>query len=338
MTLQKAMRIRAELKKEISYKGALVLLCLGIIALGLFTVFFGDILVPVLCALLAVLFTFENKERRVLSYAISALLLISNLAAILFIDTFCSFFGFCAVVFAILIYLFFSRGVEKADCVAVLTAVGTFFVIINFVYFAMNFTGNYTLGAVSEFVSLLRVAFEKIMNESLAMMIASVPESEAQLSQILSQIGVIFDSFKMISLSFAVIIGFVLSGVALKFYSFLVFKMSDLGASVFNWKFKTSRVFAYFYIILSVLSVFTMSADSVVSVAVANLYNIFMVVFAYLGFNFAVQLLSTRRSKAFAYFIIVLALLMFSSFAIEILSLMGVFFTITDRGHIGEDA
>jgi hypothetical protein len=81
-----------------------------------------------------------------------------------------------------------------------------------------------------------------------------------------------------------------------------------------------------------------MSADSVVSVAVANLYNIFMVVFAYLGFNFAVQLLSTRRSKAFAYFIIVLALLMFSSFAIEILSLMGVFFTITDRGHIGEDA
>lgn len=330
--------MKAELKKEISYNSAVVLLCMGIIALGIFTVFFGDVLVPVLCALLAVLFTFENKERRVLSYVISALLLIANLAALLFINSFCSFFGFCAVVFAVIIYSLFTRGIEKADCVAVLTTVGAFFVAINFVYFAMTFTGNYTLGAVSEFVSLLRVAFENIMNESLAMMIASVPESEAQLSQIFSQVGVIFESFKMISLSFAVIIGFVLSGVALKLYSFLVYKMSDLGTSVFNWKFKTPRVFGYFYIILSVVSVFMMSATSVVAVAVANLYNIFMVVYAYLGFNFAVQLLSTRRSKVFAYFIVVLALLMFSSLAIEILSLMGVFYTITDRSQIGEDA
>lgn len=330
--------MKPELKKEIPYKGAMILLCLGIIALGIFTVFFGDILVPVLCAFLAVLFTLENKERRVLSYVVSAVLLISNLAALLFIDSFCSFFGFCVVIFAYIIYLSFTRGVEKADCVTILTAIGAFFVVATFVYYAMVFTENYTLGAVSEFVSLLRVAFEKIMNESIAMMIASMPESEAQLTPVLSQITVIFDSFKLISISFAAIIGFVLSGIALKFYSFLVFKMSDAGASVFRWKFKTPRIFGYFYIILSLVSVFTISSDSLVAVAVANLYNIFMVIYAYLGFNFAVRLLSTRRSKAFAYFLVVLAILLFSSFAIEILSLMGVFFTITDKGRIGEES
>ena len=329
--------MKAELKKETSYNLVIALFCALSIALGVFTLFFGDVLSPVICALLSLLFTFERKEKRILSCVVSSALIIMNIAGLFLFDGFCSFFGFFAVLFGVITYLFFTRGIGKTDCVVALTSVGTVFVALAFVYFAMSFTGNYTLSAISEFVLLLRTAFEKIMSESLASMIATMPEAEEQLSEMLSRVGVIFDSLKVASLSFAVIIGFISCGISLKLYSFIVYKISDIGEKVFSWKFKTSRIFAYFYIALSLATIFMTSSASVFSVATANLYNIFMVVYAYLGFNFAVYLLSFRRSKAFSFFVIIIAILLFTTFAIEILSFMGVLYTINDRGHNGEE-
>ena len=321
--------MKTELRENLSYKKIISLLCLGIAIVGAFAVIFGDILIPVLSALLATLFTLEKKEKKLLSFIFLTFIILSNIAALLVVEGFASFFGFFSVALALIIHLFFTKGIGKTDCVVATTCVGVAFIVLSFVYFSMRFTGNYTLSAIPEFVSLLRVAFDRLMNESLTAMLASVPNSEEQLSNMLSQIGTIFDSIKMVSFSFAVILGFAVSGVALKIYTFLIFKMSDVGLAVFDWKFKTSRIFAYFYLVLSIVSVFTLSSNSLVHVAVVNLYNIFMVVYAYFGFNLALYLISARRSKVFAFLILVIAVLAFSSLAIEILSLMGVFYIIT---------
>jgi hypothetical protein len=301
-------------------------------------VLFGDFVIPVISAILAALFTFENSHKRFLSYFVSLVLVVLNIAALVFVDGYCSFFGFFAVLFAAIIYISFTHGVSKADCVFALTAAGSILVALTFVYFAMTFTNNYTLSAVADFVALFREAFVRFMDESVNSVIAAMPESKEQLSALISNAGTVFDSFKMTSPSFAVMVGFVLCGVALKIYSFLVFKMSDLGHSVFDWKFKTSKIFAYFYVVLSLVSIFTLSASSIFSVAVTNLYNIFTVVYAYFGFNLAVNLLSARRSKGFAFILLIIAILALSSFAIEILSLMGVFYCITDNKRQGDKA
>ena len=74
------------------------------------------------------------------------------------------------------------------------------------------------------------------------------------------------------------------------------------------------------------------------AVTVLNLYNIFMVVYAYFGFNYATYLLSLRRSRGFAYTVLIIAILVFSSLAVEILSLMGAFYAITDRKYSDENS
>ena len=330
--------MKAEIKKELSYKLTMFLLSAGVLASGVFSILFGDILIPLTAAMLASVFTLERKGRRVLSYIIPIFLVLMNVFSLLFFDGFTSFFGIFAVAFGVIISLFYSRGMSKSSCVFALTCTCALFTVLSFIYFAMAVTNNYTFSAVAEFVSLLRGALDQILKESMEAMLAYMPDSGEQIAEIFSQMGMVFDSFKLVALSFVVILGFVISGVALKFYSFFLFKLSDRGASVFDWKFRLSRIFAYFYIIISLISVFMLSLNNLMAVTVLNLYNIFMVVYAYFGFNYATYLLSLRRSRGFAYTVLIIAILVFSSLAVEILSLMGAFYAITDRKYSDENS
>ena len=67
--------------------------------------------------------------------------------------------------------------------------------------------------------------------------------------------------------------------------------------------------------------------DSVLVVAIVNLYNIFMVVFAYVGCNYALHFVSQMRKKGLARFILIAFLVMANAVAIQILSFVGVFIT-----------
>ena len=325
--------MKLNLKEESSYSKITLLLAFLAVVCSALAIFAGSIMLPIISALLAALFSFEHKGKMIISYACSFIVIALNVVFLVVVEDFCSFFGVFAVLSALAIHLFFTNNLSKADCATLLTVLGAAFVVSSFVYFAMSFTDNYSFSAISEFFLLLRSAFDNFINEAFSSVIAATPGSEEQISAMILQMGLLFDSMKVLSISFAVIAGFAMGGVALKLYSFLVLKLCDKGAFVLKWRFNMSNVFAYFYIFLSFVSIFMISTSSVIGVAVANLYNIFMFVFAYFGFNFAVSLLSARRSYGFAFAMVLIAIFIFSSFAIEILSFMGAFRVIWENKH-----
>ncbi|MBQ8414510.1 MAG: hypothetical protein IJX58_04605, partial [Clostridia bacterium] len=90
-------------------------------------------------------------------------------------------------------------------------------------------------------------------------------------------------------------------------------------------------VYAYFYILLVILSLFATNADSIFAVSVLNLYNIFMVVFAYVGFTVSLDTLKNRMKPVTATLVLIAVLLIFASFAAQILAAFGVLYSIRNE-------
>ena len=80
--------------------------------------------------------------------------------------------------------------------------------------------------------------------------------------------------------------------------------------------------------VLSFAIIFINSFDNFYFVAVYNLYNIFMVLFAYIGFKALVYLLNKKFNKAISILMIIGALVTFTSLASQLLALVGVIYTI----------
>lgn len=95
-----------------------------------------------------------------------------------------------------------------------------------------------------------------------------------------------------------------------------------------RWSFATPVLFAYFYGVVFLLSIFIVG-DSVFALAVGNLQLFFMCMYAYVGFKY-LRFVSrrTRRRHPMTIVIIVLFFLM-PSVAIQLLSLEGVIAVIT---------
>ena len=73
---------------------------------------------------------------------------------------------------------------------------------------------------------------------------------------------------------------------------------------------------------------FISSIDSALAIAAFNLYYIFMVIYAYIGFNVLLEILKRRYSTIVSILMLAFALLIFSSLAIQLIAVVGVIFTI----------
>jgi hypothetical protein len=69
-------------------------------------------------------------------------------------------------------------------------------------------------------------------------------------------------------------------------------------------------------------------SNGVLGIAVGNLYNIFMVVYAYVGFNYAVAVLSIKFKPTTSIIILLVITLLAMSMALGLLAMFGVLFTI----------
>ena len=125
------------------------------------------------------------------------------------------------------------------------------------------------------------------------------------------------------------VISFFISGVALKTFTSCLRKISDKDSRIFTWEFSTNSFLAYFYIILAIVNLFTGSSDSTFAFVVSSLSMILMFVYAYLGMKFINSFLREKIGKTPSLIVIGIALLVFSSFALTLLSYIGVYYTIT---------
>ncbi len=314
--------MKTQLKKTLSNKKTPLIFALLCFLSGIVCCLFGELTLPLPIAFLAVLYLFDNSKKHSLSIVSSVLIVAINIVGLL-LGINLSAFGPASVVLAFSIFYSFTKKQQKSDAAFVMTIVCAAFSLISYILIAMRVQGVYTFDAVIEFyttiASMLRENFVSLMLEAYTIAGISVtPEALVQL----------FDAQLNMVISYLLIGAFFVIGVSFKLFGLIVGRCVEDKGEISSWRFFTTNVYAYFYIILMIVCMFIPALDGIIPVVVINLYNLFLVVYAYVGFNFAFAMLTKKFNPFVSFIILIGAILVLASVAIQLLSALGVMFTI----------
>ena len=232
-------------------------------------------------------------------------------------------FAPASIILAFAIYFAYTNKQSKSDTAFLMAVICGIFTFASYIFLAMIYQNDYSIeGAISFYTNLISNFRDYFVNFMLEAYTSSGIEVTAEL------LTELFDSQINMIISYIIIAGLLTVGLSFKLFGYILGKWSEQKEEIKTWKFKTSNAVAYFYLILVFASIFIMSSTDILSVVVYNLYNIFLIVYAYVGFNVVKDMLTKKLSPLFASFIIIGALIAFSSLAIQILAVSGVFYTI----------
>ena len=320
--------MKTELKQSYSNKKTPLVLSLLCVVFGAICGLLGELLLPLPIAFLAALYLFDNSNRHTFSIVTSAIIVIINIVGLLFKISL-SAFGPASIILAFLIYYAFSRKQSKSDASFLMTIICAAFSVVGYLLIAMNLQGEYTIDAALEFYTklsdMLKESFTELMLEAY---------KTAGIEITVEAVAKVYDTQISLIISYLLIIAFFIVGVSFKIFGLIVKKCTEDDREISSWRFFTSNVFAYFYVILVFISMFVINVDSVVAVAVLNLYYVFMAVYAYVGFNVAMAMLTKKMRPFVSFLLLALAVLVFSSIAFQILAVLGVLFTIRKNNEL----
>ncbi len=316
--------MKYNLRINISQKKAVFGLGGFALVFGVLTSLLGEIFMPLFIGVYSALLLFDKNSKRSISVAVGVLSVLAAVLLGIYIPTVMIF----SVLMSFLIYFMFIKEKSKGECVGYCIAVCSLMLITAFCVYAFISEGSFSFEAITDFCSKIYDQVKNSLTEYFAQMASRLP-AESQAVVITEQeIGSIIDSVILTLPSFIVVISFIIVGISLKIFSSVSSRMIDKPEKVFNWRFSTGNLFAYFYIALLVLSFFADTSDAF-GIVVSNLYTVFLVIYAYIGFNVARAMFMQRKSAAFSTFILIVLVLLLSNLAISLLSFLGVFFTIT---------
>lgn len=315
------------MKNTISNQKTLLIISILSILSGALCTLANDVLLFLPIAFLSSLFYFDKSDKKMYSIVVSAILFAINGVGIAIGITYC-LFAPASVIIALLMSYAFANKESKSDTAFLMTVICSVFTFLSYILLAMILKNDYSFDAAIAFyndvISKLKDIF---VNGMLEVYTQAGFEITADL------LGQLFDSQLNMIFSYIFIAGFLIVGLSFKLFGFILKKCLDDKTEILSWRFKTSSLFAYFYLILVFLSMFLVSSTDILSVVVFNLYNIFLVIYAYVGFNVIKDMLGNRLRPIFAIFLLLLALMVFSSLAVQILAVYGVLYTIrTNRG------
>ena len=324
--------MKTELKNSLSKKKTLIIISLICLLSGVLCIVFGQLLLPLTIATLACIFVFENETKRYFGYTLSFLLIAINVAA-LTLKLSVSFFSVQVIIIAALIALSFLKQSSKAETAFLATVISSILIVASAVFLAMTETGVYTIDSVIEFYKELFESLREVFSVT-AFRIYGDAFVAAGVKVSVEDFGLIFDSVLGTLISFIVIFAFGVVGLSFKIFSLIAVRIAKNTVPLYKWRFMTTNVFAYFYVVLVFLSIFVPATDSVFALSINNMYNILMAIYAYVGFNVAVSILSAKMKPVFAILVVIASLLALFSFALSVLSLLGVMFTIRKNAEI----
>lgn len=319
--------MKTEIKSSFSTKKTLLILSFLCLLFGVACAFWGDVLLSPLVAILASVYLFDTTGRRIYSTVVSALLLIINVAAFL-LDIYAGFFGLAAIALALILCIAYVKGSSKADSAYLMTIVTTVFSVFGLLLLAMVIQEEFTFDAAVKFYTDLSAEFRLIFVEKLYELYTA---SGIEVTQDL--LGSIYDSQLKMIVSYMIIGGFVTTGLAMKIFGGIVKKYSAVEEDIVKWRFMPTKLYAYGYIAAGLLSIFLTEAD-VISVSAYNLYYIFLAIFAYVGFNFVLAILARRMRPVMALLLLIGVSLVFSSFALQLMAVLGVMFVLRNGYNV----
>lgn len=322
--------MKTELRNSLSANKTLLILSLICLLLGALSCVAGEIMIPLLAGVLSALYLFDTKSKRIFSILVSVALIALNIASVLFKYAI-SLFAPTAIILSLILCSAFTKGQSKSDAAYVMSIISAALGVVGYLLFAMIEQGVYTLDAAMDYyvelIDSIRLIFVDSMVEIYAT--SGIEVTEEIVTAVFNQ------QINMI-ISYLLIGGFVISGISMKIFGAIVGLCAEDKTHIKEWRFTATRVYAYFYVILVILSLFASSADSIFAISVFNLYNIFMVIFAYVGFKVAHDLLKKRMKPFLSVVVLLGALLLFSSFAAQLLAALGVLYAMRrDEGIAG---
>ncbi len=328
--------MRTEYKERDAYKSSIIFLTSFAVLFAVVSIFVSDVFVPVSAAFLSVLFLSERRGVRKFSMLSAALLLILNLGSFLLAHftnlTVYGISGIQIIFMAFLLFLMFGKNRPKSETVFVLIAACALCYAVSLWFFAADMTGSFSIGGAIEFYKEFIYALKETFVESVNSITSQMPEGA--LSEIYSEEAAaeLADSVIRMLPGIFILVLFATVGIMCKIFSFAVYKVTG-NNRIFEWKFFTSNLLAYFYCVLFVIYVIFASGTGIFATVVINLFTVFLFVYAYFGFGFLSALLSMRRSRGFAWSVLIVAFIILGVFAALILSFAGVVFTVLYNKH-----
>lgn len=308
-----------------------------LIALAVFSLLFGvassllfEILAPLAVGVFAALVFFDVTPYKLVTIGVSVVVLAINII----LGNYIPLTALMLIALGSVVAFFYTKGLGKGECAGWLTVIASVFMLIALILVAVEAKNSFSWEAVTEYYRELYASLKASFIETVSSV--TVPLGDGTSESFFGEdiAAELFDLLVNISLSILVIFAFVIAGISLKVFCGVTSRLVREPYSVYEWRFSTSSVFAYFYLVLLVLS-FIVGSSDVFAICVQNLYNVFMVVYAYIGFNFAHALFSRGRSPLFTVAILIFAVLFASTVAVTLLSLLGVFFTVRSNKDKG---
>lgn len=241
------------------------------------------------------------------------------------LNSFNSLGGIIMVVAALLIFLVYEQGWSKIESVLTMSLVVAGLIALMFVIIGIQEGGGLP---VKEFYENL---FEQFKNEYVKYFeeTYSALYEEAGVEPISSEyIIYVFDFMWGMIVSIFFVSGFILVGIASKIYSFALKKLGSDKEKLDAWKFIPTPLYAYFFAIIEVLTMFVSSELTSFALCVSNLSMIFMPIFWYMGTVAAVKLVNERKKRGMPTAFTKACAIVIAIFFPRILSYMGVFYCI----------
>lgn len=325
--------MKIKLKDSLSTRKTLILLSLFSI-LSALTCVLSDIALPGVVAFLTTLLCLEQgNNKKPYSFATIVSILLINVVSGLFIGQILMFWGILAVALAFIISRYIHKDGNKMECVFVCTIIYSFFIVLSLAALAVTFGGATDVKEIMEFYGsiseIVKEYFVSYMNYFL-----SLGYFASELEITTDMLLEIYDILVSNVISYIVIASFLMTIASIKLFKAIAFKCADNRKHILEWKFATPSLYAYFFVILAIATIFATDSSTVFTVCVSNLYNIFKAVYAYAGITFVYNLLTKKMKGIFAILIIGGAIITLSVYVFEVLAIFGAFFTIRKNKQI----
>lgn len=303
-----------------------LILAAGGVLLGIAACWSALILLPLCAAAFALLFLFEPRQGRHLSYIAPVLLILA--CALLFPGRLPM--AVFAPLSALLTVFFYKRMLPKFDLTLCLMGLFLLAEALMLWFEAAAAIGTWSPGeTIAYYSELLTLEKEALVAQLHTVLLQSLPAGAPDAEALLS-IGTMVDRMYSLVLAMYAVLAFFLVGVALKVFSALVRVLGgELSATVMRWRFTTPVVFAYFYIVLFFAYMFFGGGTGVLAMTVGNLYTVFMLMYAYIGWKYLRFMMArSGRVRRFRVLLAVLAVIFFTV-ALQMLAIEGVIAVIT---------
>ncbi|HBJ19199.1 MAG TPA: hypothetical protein DDY70_05640 [Clostridiales bacterium] len=317
--------MQPEIRPSINQRNYFILITAMTAIFCLFVLLLSDVFLPIAAALYAVLFLYEKRK------VISLIFPVVTIGA-------SAFLGYAAVLAAAFIFLIgatiaqlYRVGLGKWEsslCVTLLFAVHI--LLLLFILAAVK-VGSTSLDAVFGFYTDYMETQKAQFIEAMTSISTTLPDGTPVFAVTAETAEALFFSITRLVVAFLTVVAFFLCGIAYKLFGSVVRRSDADPAKIRRFTFLPPTMFAYFYILLFFLSLFFSDSENNFAVALNNLFYIFLAVFAYVGFKFALFLVHRMRHHGLGIAVFIIFCLFGGVLAAEVFSFLGVFYTVMSR-------